>query len=50
MYDSEYGCSLAITKLDILDSFDEVKIGTYYKKNGERIEYYPGKLRYVDFC
>ena len=37
-----YCFRLAVTKLDILDGFDEVKIGTHYMKNGQRIEYYPG--------
>ena len=43
-----YCFRLAVTKLDILDGFDEVKIGTHYMKNGQKIEYYPG-LWLLDF-
>lgn len=32
---------LAITKLDILDDFDEIKVGIQYKLNGKVIEHYP---------
>ncbi|MDJ0919708.1 MAG: adenylosuccinate synthase [Henriciella sp.] len=35
---------LAITKLDVLDSFDEIKICTAYKLSGEVIDYYPAGL------
>jgi len=35
---------LAITKLDVLDSFDEIKICTAYRLNGEVIDYYPAGL------
>jgi adenylosuccinate synthase len=34
---------LALTKLDILDGFDEVKICTGYRLDGERIEFYPDR-------
>lgn len=33
---------LALTKLDILDALDEVKVGVSYKLNGKRIPYFPG--------
>ena len=29
----------AITKLDILDTFSEIKVATHYKKNGKRVNY-----------
>ncbi|MEO0550368.1 MAG: adenylosuccinate synthase [Pseudomonadota bacterium] len=35
---------LAITKLDVLDSFDEIKICTAYRLDGEVIDYYPAGL------
>ncbi|XP_069590373.1 adenylosuccinate synthetase isozyme 1 [Ranitomeya imitator] len=33
--------ALALTKLDILDSLDEIKIGVAYRLNGKRIPYFP---------
>lgn len=33
---------LALTKLDILDALDEVKVGVSYKLNGKRIPHFPG--------
>lgn len=36
------GDRLALTKLDILDALDEVKVGVSYKLNGKRIPYFPG--------
>lgn len=44
-------CSLALTKLDILDVLDEIKIGVAYKLGGKRIPYFPGMLLniYVHF-
>lgn len=43
--------SLALTKLDILDVLDEIKIGVAYKLGGKRIPYFPGMLLniYVHF-
>ena len=35
--------SLAVTKLDILDDFDEVKVGVAYYVDGEKVETFPGK-------
>jgi adenylosuccinate synthase len=32
---------VALTKLDVLDGFDEVKICTHYLLDGERIDYMP---------
>lgn len=31
-----------MTKLDILDTLDEVKVGVSYKLSGKRIPYFPG--------
>lgn len=36
--------SIALTKLDVLDTFDEVKIGVSYKLDGEELKSMPGKL------
>ncbi|MGH0173877.1 UNVERIFIED_CONTAM: hypothetical protein FKN15_074954 [Acipenser sinensis] len=33
--------ALALTKLDILDVMDEIKVGITYKLNGKRIPYFP---------
>lgn len=35
---------ICLTKLDILDSFDEVKIGVEYQLNGKTLNYYPSSL------
>jgi len=35
---------ICLTKLDILDSFDEVKIGVEYQLNGKTLDYYPSCL------
>ena len=42
--------SLAITRLDILDELDEIKICTHYLHNGVRIENFPGSLEILDAC
>ena len=34
--------SICLTKLDILDEFDEVKVGVAYKINGSPVEGMPG--------
>nr|XP_026695136.1 adenylosuccinate synthetase isozyme 2 isoform X1 [Ciona intestinalis] len=36
--------SVAITKLDILDGFDEIKIGVAYKHNGKPLPLFPASL------
>ena len=41
-------CSIALTKLDILDDFDEVKIGVSYRLNGQPISAIPGKWVWLD--
>ena len=35
---------LAVTKLDILDVFDEVKVGVSYKLAGQVLSTFPGKI------
>ena len=35
-------CRIAITKLDILDDLEEVKIGVSYLRNGQKLDYFPG--------
>lgn len=37
--------SIALTKLDILDVLDEIKVGIAYKLNGKRIPHFPGKVK-----
>ena len=32
---------MALTKLDVLDGFDELKVCVGYELNGERLDYYP---------
>lgn len=34
--------SIALTKLDILDVLDEIKVGVAYKVNGKRVPHFPG--------
>jgi adenylosuccinate synthase len=34
---------IALTKLDVLDTFDEVKVCVGYRKNGETITSYPDR-------
>ncbi|CAL4115401.1 unnamed protein product, partial [Meganyctiphanes norvegica] len=41
--------AIALTKLDILDIFDEVKIGMrYWRKNGEEIKFFPADMNELD--
>lgn len=42
--------SLIITKLDVLDDFDEIKICTGYRFNGEVIDYFPASLKELQSC
>lgn len=35
-------CRLAVTKLDILDVFDEIKVGIAYHLDGKKVETFPG--------
>lgn len=41
--------SLALTKLDILDTLQEIKVGVEYKVDGEPIPHFPGK-KLLDFA
>lgn len=41
---SFYTVSLAVTKLDILDTFDELKIAVSYKLAGKVLPSFPGQL------
>ena len=36
-------CSIALTKLDILDEFDQAKVGVSYRQNGQPINAIHGK-------
>lgn len=40
-----YPYSIALTKLDILDVLDEIKVGVAYKLNGKRIPHFPGNVK-----
>ena len=35
---------IALTKLDILDVLDEIKVGVAYKINGKRVPPFPGMI------
>merc|ERR1719206_469643 len=37
--------AVAMTKIDIFDKLDEVKIGVSYLKNGVRMEHYPSSVK-----
>ena len=39
---------IAITKLDVLDDFDEIKVCTGYRINGRRIDNFPTDLRTIE--
>lgn len=41
-HSSALGYSICLTKLDILDDFDEVKVGVAYKIDGNPVEGMPG--------
>jgi len=40
---NHFSC-IAVTKLDILDNFDELKIGVSYSHNGEKLALFPASL------
>lgn len=46
---SVFSFSLALTKLDILDVFSEIKVGVAYKVDNQTIPHFPGKSS-VFFC
>lgn len=41
---------LAITKLDVLDTFEEIKVCTHYECDGKKIEVFPNQLSKVGRC
>ena len=45
VYDLSVLCSVVITKLDILDTFKEIKIGVAYTLDGKPVEGMPGEAR-----
>lgn len=42
--------ALAITKLDVLDALDEIKICVRYRYRGEPLEEFPGELSTLESC
>ncbi len=42
--------SIALTRLDVLDVFDSVKICTAYRLNGELIDHFPGDAQLLGKC
>jgi adenylosuccinate synthase len=42
--------ALAITKLDVLDGLDEIRVGTHYQYRGERVDEFPGELSMLEEC
>jgi adenylosuccinate synthase len=42
--------ALAITKLDVLDGLDEIKVCTRYRYRGEAVEEFPGELSMLEGC
>ena len=40
--------ALALTKIDILDKLDEIKIGVNYIKNGQVMDHYPSNIYQYD--
>ncbi len=41
---------LIITKLDVLDSFEEIKVCVAYEYEGETIEHFPASLKVLERC
>jgi adenylosuccinate synthase len=41
---------IALTKLDVLDTFDEIKVCTSYRCGGSRLEYFPNDVRSLARC
>ena len=42
--------SLILTKLDVLDTFEEIKICTGYQYKGEKLDYFPASLKVLQEC
>ncbi len=41
---------IALTKLDVLDDFDEIKVCTQYRMGKERLDYFPVNTRTLENC
>ena len=37
--------AIAVTKLDILDELDEIKVGVKYIKDGKELNYFPSSIQ-----
>jgi adenylosuccinate synthase len=42
--------SMAVTRVDILDELEEIKICTHYERNGKRVDNFPGDLNVLAEC
>lgn len=42
--------TLAVTKLDVLCSFDRIRVCTHYKLDGRKVEYFPSHIRDLARC
>lgn len=42
--------SMAVTRVDILDELEEIKICTHYERNGNRVDHFPGDLNVLAEC
>ncbi|HEX8834309.1 MAG TPA: adenylosuccinate synthase, partial [Abditibacteriaceae bacterium] len=42
--------SLIVTKLDVLDTFEEIKICTGYNYRGEKLDHFPASLKVLQEC
>jgi adenylosuccinate synthase len=42
--------SMAVTRVDILDELEEIKICTHYERNGQRVDHFPGDLNVLAQC
>jgi hypothetical protein len=41
--------AVALTKLDILDGFDEIKVGVEYLKDGKKLDHFPSSEQVPNF-
>lgn len=41
---------IALTKMDVLDDIDEIKICTAYEYNGETMEHFPAEIKVLENC
>lgn len=41
---------IALTKLDVLNGLDKIKVCTHYELNGEKIDYFPANIFDVEKC